>query len=452
MADEIIFNDTLALASGLGSTTLSGTLDIVYGPTSIVTGSLALSAGIGFTAQIYSNLTVVQSGTGVGGVPLYTLTGLNTGTKITINYAGALPTSVSVGVTNTINVALASGVGNVVSNIVCFAQGTLILTQRGEIAVEALAVGDMVTTASGKRRAIKWLGHRTIDCRRHPEPRAVLPIRIASNAFGPNQPSRDLMVSPGHGILVHVVDEVLMPASLLCNGSTVQQIEVDELTYWHVEFDNHDILFSNGLRSESYIDVGNRAFFSDEAVARPDGTLAASTLEHYCRPYIVDENVIRVVRRRLQARAMSLGWTMNTSPLADLHLLIDGKVQLPKIVGLNARFVVPAGAEQVWLNSTPSVAAYVVDSVDMRRLGVCLRGLNVDGRSIVADDPLLCVGFYAAEGEGPTLCRWTTGRGLLPSKLWCESAATSLVVELAGPSLPRWTPPSMKETALRRAA
>ena len=89
----------------------------------------------------------------------------------------------------------------------CYAAGTHIATARGDVAVEALVVGDRVVTTSGVRRAVRWLGHRDVDCRRHPCRAAVLPIRIAAHAFGENRPSRDLVVSPGHSICVDLMGE-----------------------------------------------------------------------------------------------------------------------------------------------------------------------------------------------------------------------------------------------------
>ena len=72
---------------------------------------------------------------------------------------------------------------------VCFAEGTRIRTPNGDVAVERLEIGDLVTTASGEHREIRWLGHRTIDCGRHLHRADVMPVRIAAYAFGPNRPA-----------------------------------------------------------------------------------------------------------------------------------------------------------------------------------------------------------------------------------------------------------------------
>jgi len=76
-----------------------------------------------------------------------------------------------------------SGNGLVTLEPVCYVAGTRVLTERGEVAVENLAVGDRVVTASGTHRPVRWLGHRRVDCSRHPEPSAVWPIRIQAGAF-----------------------------------------------------------------------------------------------------------------------------------------------------------------------------------------------------------------------------------------------------------------------------
>ena len=195
------------------------------------------------------------------------------------------------------------------TDIACFRQGTLIRTDHGEVPVEALAIGNLVLTASGEARPIKWLGHRAIDCRRHPNPRAAWPIRISAQAFGEGRPARDLYVSPGHSICVDVLGEVLIPASCLVNGATIVQVEVDEVTYWHVELESHDILFAESLPAETYLDVGNHNFFVECGVTDLDAAPDAPFDPHAdtCRPLHETGPIVEAVRHQLRMRAQALG-------------------------------------------------------------------------------------------------------------------------------------------------
>ena len=85
--------------------------------------------------------------------------------------------------------------------LACFAAGTRIHTEAGETPVENLRINDRLPTLCGHRLArIVWLGHRTVDCRRHPRPHEVFPVRIRAHAFGPNLPHRDLRLSPDHAV------------------------------------------------------------------------------------------------------------------------------------------------------------------------------------------------------------------------------------------------------------
>ena len=142
----------------------------------------------------------------------------------------------------------------------CYASGTCILTDRGEIAVEHLTAGDHVTTMSGASRPIRWIGYRRIDCSRHPDPRQVWPVRVAAGAFDENLPRRDLWLSPDHAVYMR---GALIPIKLLVNGSTIRQIQMNAVTYYHVELSRHDILLAEGLPAESYLDTGNRYMFEN---------------------------------------------------------------------------------------------------------------------------------------------------------------------------------------------
>ncbi len=129
--------------------------------------------------------------------------------------------------------------------------------------MEHLAVGDVAVTASGQHRPIRWLGSRLTHCRNHPRPHEARPVRVSAHAFGENRPARDLRVSPGHAICLDLLGEVLISASALVNGTTIIQEDVDSVTYWHVELDSHDLLLAENMPAESYLDMGNRAFFAE---------------------------------------------------------------------------------------------------------------------------------------------------------------------------------------------
>src|SRR4029079_13621575 len=63
------------------------------------------------------------------------------------------------------------GVGGIGTAPPSFVAGTRIGTERGEVRVEDLCVGDRVQVVGGAAQPVVWLGHRRVDCIRHPEPR-----------------------------------------------------------------------------------------------------------------------------------------------------------------------------------------------------------------------------------------------------------------------------------------
>jgi hypothetical protein len=142
--------------------------------------------------------------------------------------------------------------------VACFAAGTRILTARGEVPVQALRVGELVPTLRGTG-TVRWLGYRHIDCRRHPRPREVWPIRVQAGAFAAGAPRRDLWLSPDHAVYV---DGMLVPVRYLLNGASIAQVEVPGVQYWHVELDRHAVILAEGLAAESYLDTGNRSAFA----------------------------------------------------------------------------------------------------------------------------------------------------------------------------------------------
>ena len=142
----------------------------------------------------------------------------------------------------------------------CFAAGTRIRTAAGEVAVEDLEVGDTVDTRDSGVQPIRWIGRRSLSAADLADNPKLRPIRIRAGALGPGQPARDLVVSPQHRILVRSsiaqrmfgTPEVLVAARQLCqiDGIDIAN-DLTEVTYVHLLFDAHEILFSNGAETES---------------------------------------------------------------------------------------------------------------------------------------------------------------------------------------------------------
>ena len=143
---------------------------------------------------------------------------------------------------------------------VCFVAGTLIETDAGFVAVEKLKVGDKVLTRDNGFKEIFWIGSIKLsaaDLRDNPSQR---PIRISAGALGPQVPSTDLLVSPQHRVLVRSkiaqrmfgTDEVLVAAKQLVMTDGIDVAEdLAQVEYFHILFDQHEIVNSNGAATES---------------------------------------------------------------------------------------------------------------------------------------------------------------------------------------------------------
>lgn len=177
-------------------------------------------------------------------------------------------------------------------DVPCFAAGTHILTRRGEVAVEDLRIGDKaMAVLGGGYSTITWVGHRRVICSLAKRPTEQWPLRVCAGAFGVGRPHSDLLLSPDHS--VHV-NGALIPIRYLENGTTVARAPVDEVTYYHVELESHDLLVAEGVPAESYLDTGNRADFS--GVSR-DVTLAGQD-ERMARQSLGDAGVPSTARER----------------------------------------------------------------------------------------------------------------------------------------------------------
>lgn len=188
--------------------------------------------------------------------------------------------------------------------IACYCPGTLIATRTGEVPVEQLQVGDMVCTASGGMRRIRWIGRRSYAeefVARNP---ALLPVRIRAHALGENMPRRDLLVSPSHAMFI---EKVLVPASALVNGRSILKLTSPQsVDYIHIELDQHDLLLAEGTPSESYVEDGSRNIFQnvDDYYSRYPAARPVPPV--YCAPRVERGERLTEIWQRLSERAAAL--------------------------------------------------------------------------------------------------------------------------------------------------
>ena len=136
--------------------------------------------------------------------------------------------------------------------LVCFARGTMIATDRGERPVEDLVAGDRVLTRDNGYQVIRWTGSRVVPARGR-----FAPVVFLADAVGNTKTMR---LSQQHrvrlgGALVELnfgCSSVLAPAQALVNGlmSFARRVARSSIS----------ISFSTGMRSCKAMAPGPKAF------------------------------------------------------------------------------------------------------------------------------------------------------------------------------------------------
>jgi hypothetical protein len=141
--------------------------------------------------------------------------------------------------------------------VTCYVGGTLIETDIGPRPIDDLAVGDTVVTRDHGLQNIRWIGKSTVS-----GVGKLAPVRFSAGSLGQNLPSRDLLVSRQHRMLVSSTvcermfgsAEVLVPAIKLTDlpGVFVEE-SLQPVTYYHLMTDQHDIIYAEGTPSETLL-------------------------------------------------------------------------------------------------------------------------------------------------------------------------------------------------------
>jgi hypothetical protein len=219
------------------------------------------------------------------------------GVTYPVFYDNDSQTYIAIGLDKTV-----TGTFTVESVAPCYVPGTAIQTARGPALIEDLRIGDHVMTAGGASRPVKWIGRRSYAAafaRRNP---GVWPVQVKAGAIADGLPRRDLFISPNHALFI---DGVLVEAGLLTNGSTILSVEPrDEVTYFNIEFETHDIVLAEGLPAESFLDRDCRNMFANAAeyhALYPDEAPVADPVFFARR--VEDGPDLARIRARIAARA-----------------------------------------------------------------------------------------------------------------------------------------------------
>ncbi|WP_417261627.1 Hint domain-containing protein [Celeribacter sp.] len=139
-----------------------------------------------------------------------------------------------------------------IETVICFGKGTRIATPYGARAVEDLKPGDLVLTMDNGVQPLRWVGARQV-----PAMGRFAPIEIKAGAL---HNDRDLIVSPQHRMLLNGwrsemlfgTSEAFAAAKHLVNGTTIREARQEMVTYYHLMFDRHEVIFAEGAASESF--------------------------------------------------------------------------------------------------------------------------------------------------------------------------------------------------------
>jgi hypothetical protein len=155
-----------------------------------------------------------------------------------------------------------SGAGaRTAGGVICFTPDTRLATPIGPRMIRDLQPGDLIETRDNGPQEVLWCGHRRMTGARLYAMPHLRPIRFKAGALGIGRPDEDLLVSPQHRMLLKGpaaqalfnTPEVLVAAEDLLNDHTViVDHTLREVTYVHILLQRHNVIWANGLESESF--------------------------------------------------------------------------------------------------------------------------------------------------------------------------------------------------------
>ena len=155
------------------------------------------------------------------------------------------------------------GLVNLTTTVPCFTTDTLIETPEGPVPVQQLRPGDLIMTVDHGPQPLRWIGSRRLERADLSASPHLKPVRIVINALAPGLPNQDLIVSPQHRVMLcskiarrmFGCAEVLIAAKklLIHEGVSVVEDNPAGVEYFHILFEDHQVVYSNGMPTESLL-------------------------------------------------------------------------------------------------------------------------------------------------------------------------------------------------------
>lgn len=136
------------------------------------------------------------------------------------------------------------------TGVVCFTSGTAIRTPKGDVLIDELRIGDLVNTMDNGPQRIAWIGRSSFSADALQANPKLRPVLIPKGIMGAE---RNLLVSRQHAMLMdrdhlvratHLVDLAGLSVRV-AHGKT-------NVTYIHLMFDEHEVIFAENVASESF--------------------------------------------------------------------------------------------------------------------------------------------------------------------------------------------------------
>ncbi|MEP1765433.1 MAG: Hint domain-containing protein [Sulfitobacter sp.] len=148
------------------------------------------------------------------------------------------------------------------TGVTCFARGTLITTDRGDLPVETLRAGDKIQTQNNGFQELILTMSRVMEKSELRKNINLYPVRIGAGALAAGIPKRDLIVSRQHRMIVKSmiaermfgITTVLVAAIRLTKLPRINvETSIQRIEYFHLIFKNHEVIFAEGAPTESFL-------------------------------------------------------------------------------------------------------------------------------------------------------------------------------------------------------